>query len=148
MRQLVAVPELGLEIGAELVVDHEPRARERRQPGDDRGGERRRPVGLLDEITAALERREPDALPGHVGERDIGERAHEDRIALTERVRRRFVQRMQRSDERPAGATPVRARALRLDDVQHEVRQGARGARREAGLLERSAELVHEHRQG
>ena len=40
--QLVARPELRLEVGAELVVDHEPRRRERQQALDHTFGERRR----------------------------------------------------------------------------------------------------------
>ena len=58
MGDVVAVPELGLEVGDPLVVDHEPR-----------GGERLKAlVDLLrvvaDVVGAALHRREPDALPG------------------------------------------------------------------------------------
>ena len=53
---LVAVPELRLEIGNELVVDHELRLRERSEALEDV----RRVVG--DPVGAALHRREPDAL--------------------------------------------------------------------------------------
>ena len=55
---LVAVPQLGLEVGDELVVDHELRLRERREALEHLGRV------VRDLVRAALHRREPHALPG------------------------------------------------------------------------------------
>ena len=127
---LVAAPQLGLEVGAELVVDDEARARERLEPRDDDLGER-----SADEIAAALERREPHAVAGDVRERDVGERTDEDGVALAQRVGRRCVEQVQRGDERAARAAAERARARAVDDVEDEL--GRVLGEREAALLER-----------
>ena len=141
---LVAVPQLGLQVGPELVVDHEPRARERREPPDDRVRERGGAVLGGDEVAAALERREPDAVAGDEGEGDVRERADEHRVALPQRIVGRRVEHVQRRDEGPAGAAPERPRPLDADDVQHQLGRLALGRRREAGPLERAAELRDE----
>ena len=145
---LVTVPQLRLEIGPELVVDHEPRASERLEPPDDRVGERGCTVVGGHEVAAPLERREPDAVPGDVGEGDVGESADEHRVALPQRVGRRRVEHVERRDERPAGAAAERLRALDVDDVQHELRRRALGRRLEPRALERGAELRDELAEG
>ena len=96
-RELVAVPELGLEIREELVVDHELRLRERCQPLEDLG----RVVGDL--VRAALHRREPHTLAGHVEDDDVRKRAHEIRVARAEHVLRYLVELVERGGVRSAG---------------------------------------------
>src|SRR5439155_1061812 len=63
---LVAVPELGLEIGSELVVDDEACGRHGQKLVDERARE----LGSLafDDEVALLHRREPDALARNVAQ--------------------------------------------------------------------------------
>ena len=107
---------------------------------DDGGGEVVDARAGRDEVAAALERREPHADAGDVREREVGERADEDRVALAQRIGRRLVEHVQRGDERPARLAPERARPRAVDDVDHElcVLGGVGG--RNAPLLERRAE--------
>ena len=144
IRDLVAVPQLRLEIGPELVVDHEPRAREGREPPDDSFGERGGAVVGRHEVATALERREPDTVPRDKGEGDVRERTDEHRVALPQRVGRRRVEHVERGDKRPAGAAPERFRPLAVDDIQHELRRRAFGRGLEARPLERGTKLGDE----
>ena len=117
-RDLVAVPELGLEIGDPLVVDDEPRGCERLETLVDL----LRVVG--DVVGAALHRREPDALPGDAQEDDVGERADEHRVALLERVLGRIGKLVERRRVRSAGGAPESLRIGRVEHVEDEVGLG------------------------
>ena len=131
---LVALPELRLEVGEELVVDHELRAGEREHALDDRVGERVVAVGGAVAVVAALHRREPGALARHVAERDVRERADEHRVVLGQRVALALVQ---ADDERAARAAAERLRVGLVDDADHEVRVVGGLGLGEAGSPER-----------
>jgi hypothetical protein len=91
-RQLVTAPERGLEVDAELVVDHEPRGRERLESLDDSAGE---PLVVENEIVPLLHRREEDPVAGYVAEA---------------------------GDERPPRPASERPRPIRADEGQDDAR--------------------------
>ena len=117
-RDLVAAPELRLEVGMPVVVDHEARRRERLEPLVDRLGV----VG--DVVRAALHRREPDALAGDTEENDVRERADEHRVARLEDVVGRLRQLVERRRVRAARGAPERLRLGGVEHVQDEVGLG------------------------
>ena len=133
-RDLVTVPELGLEVRDELVVDHELRLRERREPLEHLG----RVVGDL--VGAALHRREPDALAGHVEDDDVRERPDEVRVARAQHVVRHLVELVERGRVGPARRAPERLRILRVEHVEDEVGVGVIVDELEAVRLERLAD--------
>ena len=104
---LVAVPELGLEVGDELVVDHELRLRQRREPLEHLARV------VRDLVRAALHRREPDAVAGNVEHDHVRERAHEHRVARLEHVLGDGVELVERGGVGAARLTPERPRARR-----------------------------------
>ena len=116
---LVAVPELGLEVGAELVVDHEPSGRERQAADSTNAVARARRRSPVDEEVALLHRREPDALAGHVAADEIRERANEERVLRGETGRRGAL--VQRGGERSARVPAEGPRLVVVDEVEHEV---------------------------
>ena len=142
---LVPLPELGLEVGLELVVDDQARAGERHEPLDDVARE------LLlrvpgDAVVAALHRREPRALAGHVVEDEVRERAQQHRVVGAQRLldRLRMLGTLEDGEHvRAAGAAPERLRLVRLDEAEHEVRlPRVAVAEIEARLLELLAEQI------
>jgi hypothetical protein len=115
-RDLVAAPELRLEVGVPVVVDHEPRGRERLEALVDL-------LGIVgDVVRAALHGREPDTLARDAQEDDVREGADEHRIARLEDVVRRFGKLVERGGVRPAGRSAERLRILRVEHVEDEVR--------------------------
>ena len=82
---LVSLPQLGLEVGLELVVDDQSRARERHEALDDVARELLVRVGV-DAVVAALHRREPRALAGDVVEHEVRECAQEHRVVRAQRL--------------------------------------------------------------
>jgi len=73
---LVTEPQARLEVAPELVLDHEPRGRERQQPVEHGARERRAERA----VDAAFHRREPDRV-ADVREHDVRKRPDEQRIA-------------------------------------------------------------------
>ena len=143
----VPVPELGLQVGPELVVDHEPRARERQQALDDLLRELVLVVGS-DAVVAALHRREPCALPGDVVEHEVGEAAQELRIVGAQRLLDRLGMSRALEDADDVRALPPAAERLRVVEVEQgddEVRLGRVAVRRrEPDSLERLADQLRE----
>jgi hypothetical protein len=136
-RVLVAVPELGLQVGHELVVDHQLRLGERRQALEHV----RRVVG--DAVGAALHRREPHAGARHVEDDDVRERAHQHRVARLEHVLGLVRQLVERGGIRPARGAPERLRVVGVEHVEDEVRLGDVVHEREPVTLELGADAAY-----
>ena len=134
---LVAVPELRLEVGDELVVDHELRLRERRQPLEHLCRIVRDLVG------AALHRREPHALTGNVEDDDVRERADEVRVARAEHVLRHLVELVERGRVGASRGPAERLRIVRVEHVEHEVGVGVVVDEHEAVGLELLADRAN-----
>ena len=117
-RDLVAIPELRLEIGDELVVDHELRFRERRQPLEHLGRVVRDLVG------AALHGREPDTLSGDMEDDDVRERPNQVRIARAEHVLRYLIELVEGSRIGASRGTAERLGIGGVEHVEDEVRLG------------------------
>ncbi len=143
---LVAVPELGLEVWVELVVDDESRARQRYEAVGHAARELAR-VLRLDAVVPALHRDEPDPLAGHVAEDDVRKRADEQRVVRLEDVLGDGLALVDRGDERPARAAPKRLRVLGVDDVDDEIGARIRPRPIEPVLLERVAERADQPRE-
>ena len=101
---LVAVPQLGLEIRDELVVDHELRLCEWREPLEHLGRVVRDLVG------SALHGREPDPAAGDMEHDDVRERSDEHRIARLQDVVGNGVELVERGRVGPARLAAKRLR--------------------------------------
>ena len=147
LRDLVAVPQLRLEVGTELVVDHEPRARERNEPLDDHARELLLRI-RVDAVVAALHGREPRALAGHVVEDEVRERAQQHRVVGAQRLLDRLGVLPALEDGENVGAArpaPERLRVVGVDEAEHEVRVAGVAVRvREARAFELGAEQLGE----
>ena len=112
---VVSVPELGLEIGYPLVVDHEARGRQGLEALIDRRGI------LGDVVRPLLHRREPDALARDAQEHDVRERAYEHRVARLQRILGRLVELVERGGVGAARGAPESLRILGVEHVEDEV---------------------------
>ena len=112
---LVAVPELGLEVGDELVVDHELRLRQGCEPLEHLARL------VRDLVRASLHGGEPDAVAGNVQHDHVREGADEHRVARLEHVLGDGVELVEGGGVRTARLAPERPGLVGIEHVEHEI---------------------------
>ena len=129
-RDIVAGAELGREVGRELVADHEARRGQRLDPREHGLEEELVVAGRgVDRVRALLECDEVgDRTLGNRAHHhaQVGEPAHEQRVAGAQHVGGRRRQLGERDHERRRVLAPVRPGVGGVEEVQHDGNLGAR----------------------
>ena len=119
--QLVALPQLRLEVMLEAVVDHQPRGRQRGDAIDDVVDPGVEIARVGDRVVPALGRHEVAGVARHHQHAQVGETAHHQRILVAQHVVGQLRRRVDDGHVGAALTAPERLRLVGVDEVEHDL---------------------------